>query len=73
MLLDVNLPLTDGMIFCSRDDTVPSHRNRYLFNENKVLDRANLSNTKDESVMFTEVFQQRVAEAIVAGIEEYLK
>lgn len=37
-----------------------------------LLEVGYLSNTGDEALMFTEEFQQRVAEGIVAGIKEYL-
>lgn len=48
----------------------------YVLKKNKVpavlLELGFLSNSEEESIMFTEQFQDRVAEAIVAGIEEYL-
>lgn len=37
-----------------------------------LLEVGYLSNTGDEALMYTEQFQQRVAEGIVAGIKEYL-
>ncbi|MBA9085282.1 N-acetylmuramoyl-L-alanine amidase [Fontibacillus solani] len=37
-----------------------------------LLEAGYLSNTGDETLMYTEEFQQRVAEGIVAGIKEYL-
>ncbi|MBU5674412.1 N-acetylmuramoyl-L-alanine amidase family protein [Paenibacillus brevis] len=37
-----------------------------------LLEAGYLSNANDEAVMYTEAFQQRVAEGIVAGIKEYL-
>lgn len=37
-----------------------------------LLEAGYLSNANDEAVMYTEDFQQRVAEGIVAGIKEYL-
>lgn len=37
-----------------------------------LLEVGYLSNIGDEALMYTEEFQQRVAEAIVAGIKEYL-
>ena len=48
----------------------------YVLKESKVpavlLELGFLSNPEEESIMFTEQFQDSVAEAIVAGIEEYL-
>lgn len=37
-----------------------------------LLEAGYLSNSNDNSLMYTEAFQQRVAEGIVAGIKEYL-
>ncbi|MNN62804.1 N-acetylmuramoyl-L-alanine amidase LytC precursor [compost metagenome] len=37
-----------------------------------LLEVGYLSNASDETLMYTEEFQQRVAEGIVAGIKEYL-
>ena len=37
-----------------------------------LLECGFLSNAKDESLMYSEDFQQRVAEAVVSGIKEYL-
>ncbi|TLS50794.1 AMIN domain-containing protein [Paenibacillus antri] len=37
-----------------------------------LLEIGYLSHATDESLMYTEIFQQRVAEGIVAGIKEYL-
>ncbi|MNI68686.1 N-acetylmuramoyl-L-alanine amidase AmiB precursor [compost metagenome] len=37
-----------------------------------LLEVGYLSNAGDEALMYTEQFQQRVAEGIVAGIKEYL-
>lgn len=37
-----------------------------------LLECGYLSNTKDEALLYSEDFQQRVAEAVVAGIKEYL-
>ncbi|RUT36027.1 AMIN domain-containing protein [Paenibacillus zeisoli] len=38
-----------------------------------LLECGYLSNTKDEALLYTETFQNKVAEGIVAGIKEYLK
>jgi N-acetylmuramoyl-L-alanine amidase len=37
-----------------------------------LLECGYLSNVKDEALLFSEDFQQRIAEAVVAGIKEYL-
>lgn len=37
-----------------------------------LLECGYLSNTKDEALLYSEDFQKRVAEAVVAGIKEYL-
>lgn len=49
-------------LYVTRETTMPA----------VLLEAGYLSNAKDEAVMFTEEFQQRVAQSIVAGIEEYL-
>lgn len=37
-----------------------------------LLEAGYLSSTNDESLMYTDVFQEQLAEAVVAGIKEYL-
>ena len=58
------------------DDREVQKENFYVIKDTKMpavlLEIGFLSNREEESLMFTEQFQEQVAEAIVAGIEEYL-
>ncbi|MNI89729.1 Sporulation-specific N-acetylmuramoyl-L-alanine amidase [compost metagenome] len=58
------------------NDRGVQYGNFHVIRETKMpailLEVGYLSNKKDESLLFTEALQQRVAEAIVSGVKEYL-